>query len=248
MASLSGVAVADIRAAVEEPANPWFTWSYVRDNWGDLQAALQQHVVLTVETIAIGLVIAFPLALLAHRYRWLAGPVLGATGVLYTVPSLALFAFLAPFTGLRQQTVLIGLVMYALLILVRNILAGLDGVPDDVREAARGMGYGRLRMLWRIEVPVALPAVMAGVRVATVSTVALVTVGVIVGYGGLGGLILRGFQNNFYRAEIVTASVLTIALGLAFDLLLALVTRLLMPWSRSTAGSARASRGLGVTA
>lgn len=219
--------------AAEEPANPWFTWDYVRDNSGDLRAALEDHIVLTVETIAISLLIAFPLAVLAHRYRRLAGPVLGLTGVLYTIPSLALFAFIAPYTGLTQRTVLIGLVMYALLILVRNILAGLEGVPPDVREAAQGMGYGRGRMLWRVEVPVALPAIMAGVRVATVSTVALVTVGVIVGYGGLGGLILRGFQNNFYRAEIVTASALTVALGLTLDLLLAGTTRLFTPWARN---------------
>jgi osmoprotectant transport system permease protein len=219
--------------AAEEPANPWFTWSYVRDNWGDLQEALEQHVLLTVETVVIGVVVAFPLAVLAHRFRWLAGPVLGVSGVLYTIPSLALFAFLAPYTGLRQETVLIGLVLYALLILIRNILAGLEAVPPDVREAAEGMGYGGARMLWRVELPVALPAIMAGVRIATVSTVALVTVGVIVGYGGLGGLILRGFQNNFYRAEILTASLLTVALGLTFDLLLAGVTRLMTPWARS---------------
>ena len=247
MASLSGASALHHGAsqrivAADEPANPWFTWDYVRDNSGDLQAALQQHVVLTVETIVIGLVIAFPLAILAHRYRVLAAPVLATTGALYTIPSLALFAFLTPYTGLSQRTVLIGLVMYALLILVRNILAGLEGVPPDVREAAEGMGYGRSRMLWRIELPVALPAVMAGVRVATVSTVALVTVGVIVGYGGLGGLMLRGFQNNFYRAEIVTASVLTIALGLAFDVLLALATRAVTPWSRTA--SRRSVRAL----
>jgi osmoprotectant transport system permease protein len=221
--------------AAEEPANPWFTWDYVRDNSADLQDALQEHIVLTVETIAIGLLVAFPLAILAHRYRRLAGPVLGISGVLYTIPSLALFAFIAPYTGLTQRTVLIGLVMYALLILVRNILTGLEGVPPDVREAAQGMGYGRARMLWSVELPVAMPAIMAGVRVATVSTVALVTVGVIVGYGGLGGLILRGFQNNFYRAEIVTASVLTVLLGLTFDLLLAGATRVLTPWARSRA-------------
>ncbi|HEU4946313.1 MAG TPA: ABC transporter permease [Kribbella sp.] len=233
MASLSGASAMHRALAAEEPANPWFTWDYVRDNSGDLRAALEDHIVLTVETIAISVLIAFPLAVLAHRYRRLAGPVLGLTGVLYTIPSLALFAFIAPYTGLTQRTVLIGLVMYALLILVRNILAGLEGVPPDVREAAQGMGYGRGRMLWRVEVPVALPAIMAGVRVATVSTVALVTVGVIVGYGGLGGLILRGFQNNFYRAEIVTASVLTVALGLTLDLLLAGTTRLLTPWARN---------------
>lgn len=232
MPSLASAASAHLLAA-DAPPNPWFTWQYVQDNKDAILTALQQHVTLTVETIAIALVISFPLALLAYRYKRLAGPVLGLTGVLYTIPSLALFAFLAPITGISSQTVLLGLVMYALLILVRNILVGLEGVPDDVREAAQGMGYSRIRMLWKVELPIALPAVMAGVRVATVSTVALVTVGVIVGYGGLGTLILAGFQNNFYRAEIVTASLLTVALGLTADLLLAGVTRLLTPWSRS---------------
>jgi osmoprotectant transport system permease protein len=218
--------------AADEPANPWFTWQYVRDNPGDLQHYLQQHLIMTVESVVIAMVISFPLALLAFRFRWLATPLLGLTGVLYTVPSLALFAFIYPFTGLKQRTVVVGLVIYALLVLVRNTLAGLDGVPDDVREAARGMGYGRGRLLWKVELPVALPTIMAGVRVATVSTVALVTVGVIVGNGGLGQLIFRGF-NSDYHAEIVTASLLTVALGLALDVLLALATRALMPWSRS---------------
>jgi osmoprotectant transport system permease protein len=218
--------------AADEPANPWFSWQYVQDNSADLQHYLQQHLIMTVESVAIAMVLAFPLALLAFRFRWLATPLLGITGVLYTIPSLALFAFIYPFTGLKQRTVVVGLVMYALLVLVRNTLAGLDGVPGDVREAARGMGYGRGRMLWKVELPVALPTIMAGVRVATVSTVALATVGVIVGNGGLGQLIFRGF-NSDYHAEIVTASLLTIALGLALDVLLALATRALMPWSRS---------------
>jgi osmoprotectant transport system permease protein len=204
----------------------------VQDNSGDIQRYLEQHIVLTLEAVVIAMLIAFPLALLAFRFRWLVTPLLGATGILYTIPSLALFAFIYPFTGLKPTTVLVGLVIYALLVLVRNTIAGLDGVPADVREAARGMGYGRVRMLWKVELPVALPTIMAGVRVATVSTVALVTVGVIVGEGGLGQLIFRGF-NSDYRAEIMTASLLTIALGLALDLLLALATRLLMPWSRS---------------
>jgi len=234
---LSGLAAVRSVSTSDAADNPWFSWDYVQDNWADLQKALVDHVLLTVETVAIGLVVAFPLAILAHRVRWLAGPVLGLAGVLYTIPSLALFAFLAPLDafGLKRHTVLFGLVLYALLVLVRNILTGLEGVPSDVREAAQGMGYGRSRLLWRVEVPVALPAIMAGVRVATVSTVALVTVGVVLGYGGLGGLILRGFQNNFYRAEIFTASLLTVALGLAFDALLAGATRLMTPWSRRRA-------------
>ena len=234
MSFLSGASIASSVSAVPQAANPWFSWDYVRDNQGDLQKAFVDHVLLTVETVVVALLIAFPLAILAHRYRRLAGPVLGLTGVLYTIPSLALFAFIAPLDafGLNRRTVLFGLVIYALLALVRNILAGLEGVPPEVRESAQGMGYSRSRMLWQVEVPVALPAIMAGVRVATVSTVALVTVGVVVGYGGFGELILRGFQNNFYRAEIVTASVLTVALGLAFDVLLAGATRLMTPWAR----------------
>lgn len=224
-----------LRAATDEAPNPWFSWSYVRDNAHDILSATQQHVTLTVETILVGLLVAVPLALLARRFRWLQTPILGVSGVLYTIPSLALFAFLAPVTGLTQRTVLIGLVVYALLILIRNTLTGLDGVPADVREAAVGMGYGPTRMFWEVELPLALPAIMAGVRVATVSTIALMTVGSIVGYGGLGNLILQGFQNNFYRAQIVTASLLVVALGLLADLLLALATRALTPWSRGRA-------------
>src|SRR5919206_3133311 len=127
-----------------------------------------------------------------------------STVVVYTIPSLALFAFIFPFTGLSSATVLIGLVAYSLVVLVRNFLAGLQGVPDDVREAARGMGYGPLRLLLQVDLPLALPAFMAGLRIATVSTVALATVGVLVGHGGLGQLIVGGFNANFYRAEIVT--------------------------------------------
>jgi osmoprotectant transport system permease protein len=218
--------------AAEQPANPWFSWQYVKDNSADLQRYFEQHVVLTVEAVLIGMLIAFPLALLAFRFRWLATPLLGATGILYTIPSLALFAFIYPVTGLKQTTVLIGLVMYALLVLVRNTLAGLDGVPDDVREAARGMGYGPARLFWQVELPLALPSFMAGIRVATVSTVALVTVGVIVGHGGLGQLITGGFNANFYRAEIVTGAAGCVLLALVADLLLAGAERVLTPWAR----------------
>lgn len=222
--------------AQSDVPNPWFSWDYVQDNRTDLLAALEQHVTLTVQAVLLGVAVALPLALTARRWRWLAGPILGVTGVLYTIPSLALFAFLAPFTGLTSsRTILVGLVIYALLVLVRNFVAGLDGVPEDVRESARGMGYGSAAMFWRIELPIALPAIMAGVRIATVTTVALVTVGIVNGNGGLGQLIIRGFNNNFYRAEIVTATLLTLALGVTADLLLTLATRAMSPWSRRRA-------------
>jgi osmoprotectant transport system permease protein len=187
---------------------------------------------LTVETVLIAVLVAFPLALLARRFRSLATPVLGLSGVLYTIPSVAMFAFLEPYVGLNERTVLVGLVLYALVVLVRNFLVGLQGVPADVREAAHGMGYGPARMLWRVELPIAMPAMMAGVRIATVSTVALVTVGVVVGNGGLGQIIFEGFNNNFYRAEIVTGSALCVALALLADALLAGAARVMTPWSR----------------
>ncbi|RKS75269.1 osmoprotectant transport system permease protein [Motilibacter peucedani] len=212
--------------------NPWLDWGYVRDNRTDILTALEHHVTLTLETVVVATLVSVPLAMLARRFGVLRAPVIGLSGVVYTIPSLALFALLAPYTGIGSRTVLIGLVLYALLILVRNTLAGLDAVPDDVREAARGMGYGPLRVLLRVELPIAMPAVMAGIRLATVSTVALVTVGVVVGYGGLGQLILRGFNNNFYRAEILTNSLLCVALALVLDLLLLGVSRAVTPWAR----------------
>lgn len=225
MSSLDGIAAA--------AANPWFSWSYIRDNSDTILSHLREHVTLTVLAVLIALVIAVPLALLARRVRWLAGPIVGFSGVLYTLPSFALFALMAPFTGYtKARTVLIGLVLYALLVLVRNTLVGLDGVPADVREAARGMGYGAARMFWRIELPVALPAIMAGIRIATVSTIALVTVGVILGHGGLGQLLFEGFNNNFFHAEIATGAILCVGLALVADGLLFGLTRILSPWSR----------------
>lgn len=220
-------------SVLAEAANPWFDPSYVSDNWPTILRYLGEHVRLTLLAVVLGAVIALPLALLARRSRLLSGPVLGLSTVVYTIPSLAMFAFLAPFTGLTTTTVLIGLVAYSLVILVRNFLAGLLGVPTDVREAARGMGYGSVRLFVEVELPLALPAFMAGLRIATVSTVALATVGVIVGHGGLGQLIIGGFNANFYRAEIVTGAVGCLLLALAFDLLLAAAERLLTPWART---------------
>jgi osmoprotectant transport system permease protein len=218
--------------AADEPPNPWFSLQFARENTSEIIAALQEHVYLTVVAVLVACLVAFPLAVVAARSPRLATPLLGISGVIYTIPSLALFAILSPFTGATRTTVLIGLVLYALLVLLRNTLVGLQSVPDDVLDAARGMGYSRGRMLWQVELPVALPAIMAGVRIATVSTVALATVGVIVGYGGLGQLLLAGFQNNFYRAEIMTSTVLTVALALVLDLALLVVTRAFTPWAR----------------
>jgi osmoprotectant transport system permease protein len=228
-------AVAVLLAAEEAP-NPWFDAGYVIDNWGTILRYLGEHVRLTVGAVLLGVVIALPLALLARRNRWLAGGLLGLSTVIYTIPSLAMFAFVFPFTGLSATTVLIGLTAYSLVILLRNFLAGLQGVPADVRETARGMGYGPARMFVQVDLPLALPAFMAGLRIATVSTVALTTVGVLVGHGGLGQLIVGGFNANFYRAEIVTGTVGCVLLALVADVLLAGVERLLTPWRRVAVG------------
>lgn len=220
---------------LEEPGNPWFSWPYLRDNTETIMAALQEHVMLTAASVFIAAVIAVPLGVLAHRVRPLTGPILALSGVLYTVPSLALFALLAPFFDISVTTVLIGLVSYALLIIVRNTLTGLEQVAGDIVDAARGMGYGRLALLLRIELPLAVPGILTGLRIATVSTVAMVTVGFIVGHGGLGQLILGGFRNNFYKAEIFTGTVLCVALALVLDVALAGLGRLATPWSRGRA-------------
>jgi osmoprotectant transport system permease protein len=219
--------------AVDEAPNPWFDPSYVTENWDTILAYTGEHVRLTVLAVVIGAAIALPLALLARRSRYLAAPVLGLSTVVYTIPSLALFALLVPFTGLSSNTVLVGLVAYSLVILVRNFLAGLQGVPPDVREAARGMGLSGAQTLWRVELPLALPSFMAGLRIATVSTVALTTVGVLVGHGGLGQLITGGFAANYYRAEIVTGAVGCVLLALLADVLLAGAERALTPWARA---------------
>jgi osmoprotectant transport system permease protein len=226
-------AVAGPVLAADAAPNPWFDGSYVADNWDTIMGYLGEHVRLTIGAVLIGAAIALPLALLARRSPLLGGAVLGVSTVVYTIPSLAMFALIFPFTGLTATTVLVGLTAYSLVILVRNFLVGLQGVPADVQEAARGMGYGAVRRFWQIEFPLALPSFMAGLRIATVSTVALTTVGVLVGHGGLGQLITGGFNANFYRAEIVTGAVGCVLLALVADVLLATVERVLTPWTRA---------------
>jgi osmoprotectant transport system permease protein len=216
--------------------NPWFSWAYVRANADTIRALAIEHLSFTVEAVALAVVVGVPLAVLAYWVRPLTGVILASAGVLYTIPSLALFAFLAPVLGIGRLTVLIGLVLYALLLIVRNTLTGLSQVPPDVKEAASAMGYGRLSRLLRVELPLALPGLLTGVRLATVSTVALVTVGVVVGRGGLGQLIFGGFRNNFHKAEILTGAVLCIVLAVLLDLLLAGAGRMLTPWRRRRSG------------
>lgn len=212
--------------------NSWFCLSYLQDRHQDLASATLQHLGITAASVLLGVVLAIPLALLAHRYGRLEAGILGVATGLYTIPSLALFPLIVPFTGLSPLTVVIGLGLYSLTILVRNTLEGLRSVPDEVRESALGLGYSPGRMLLRVELPLALPVIMAGLRIATVSTVALTTVGAIVVYGGLGNLLATGVQEDF-KAQILAASVLCVVLAVALDLLLLGVQRVLTPWSRT---------------
>jgi len=179
----------------------------------------------------LGLVIAVPLGLVAWRSRLFRGPIFTFTGILYTIPSLALFSFLLPFTGLTILTAEIGLVGYTLLILVRNIVVGLNSVPDEVREAARGMGFRPLAELARVDLPLAIPGIMAGVRIATVTTIGLVTVTALIGEGGLGSLIYDGLLRDFHT-PLVVGTVLSVALAVVADLSLSGLQRLITPWAR----------------
>lgn len=217
--------------------NPWISWDYLVSNSDKLLVAGREHVWLTLSSVALALIVAFPLAVLVRRYRGLHPPVLALSGVLYTIPSLALISLLWPVFGLSPTTVIIALAVYALLVVLRNTVVGLDDVDPQVIDAARGMGMSERGMLWRVELPLALPTILAGIRIATVSTVGMVTVGALVGYGGFGSLILSGFIQNFWRAQIFTATVCCILLAVVFELLLHGVERLATPWARRRASS-----------
>jgi osmoprotectant transport system permease protein len=213
--------------------NRLFCPDWVRDNWADvLQPALLEHVKLTLIAVALGFVLALVGALVTHRYRLLEGPITVFSAVVYTIPSLALFQLLVPLTGLTVTTVEIALVGYTLLILFRNNLEGLRGVAPEVLEAARGMGYTRGQMLWRVELPLALPAIMAGLRVAFVSTIALATVAALVIPEGLGYPIFLALREAF-KTEILVAGALAVGLALLVDGLLVLLERVLTPWARA---------------
>lgn len=210
--------------------DPWVRWDWVSRHWDDIGAAVRQHLELTVLAVLIGLALSFPLALVARPRRRLKSAILAATGVLYAIPSLAALALLVPWTGLSRTTAEIALVSYTLLILVRNILVGLDGVDPDVREAAAGMGFtGRQRLL-RVELPLAAPAIVAGIRIATVTTIGLVTVTAVIGQGGLGQLILEGLIRDF-RTPLVVGSALSVLLAVVADISLALAQRRLTRWA-----------------
>jgi osmoprotectant transport system permease protein len=214
--------------------NDFFRWDWAIDHLDDVQVQLVEHLWLTVIAVGIGFAISFSLAILSYRYRFAYGPLLAISGLLYTIPSLALFALLVPFYGLSTLTAEIGLVSYTQLILIRNIVTGLHGVSEDVKDAARGMGYSQWQLLWRVELPLAVPSMVAGLRIATVTTIGLVTVTAVIGMGGLGKLILRGLTISFSTA-IVLGAVFSLLLAIVADLLLLLAERYLVPWARRRA-------------
>jgi osmoprotectant transport system permease protein len=214
--------------------NGTFCMDWFRDNWSDIFVpALGQHIKLTVIAIVIGFVLSAALALTSHLYHWFEGPTTFVTGLLYTIPSLALFQLLVPITGLTLLTAEIALVSYTLLILFRNMLEGLRGVPADVRDAARGMGLTDRQVLWKVELPMALPAIIAGLRIATVTIISLATVAAFVINEGLGKPIFDAIQSNAFKTEIFAAGGLAVAMALFADGALVLLQRRLTPWART---------------
>jgi osmoprotectant transport system permease protein len=217
-----------------ERANRLFCSDWVSRNWSTiLWPAVRQHIVLTLIAVAIGFLISTTLALIAYRQRWLEGPVLIVTSILYTIPSLALFELLEPSFGLSRTTAEIALVGYTLLILFRNTLTGLREVPAEVRDAAAGMGMGPMQSLVRVELPLAAPAIIAGLRIATVTTIALATIAALIDNEGLGVPILTAISNDVFKTELIAAGVLAVVLALGADALLVIAQRVLTPWTRA---------------
>jgi osmoprotectant transport system permease protein len=213
---------------------PLILWDWTFNHVPEIWQRVQEHLLLTGIAVSVGFVLAFALSLAIRQAPILYGPVTWVTGILYTIPSLALFSLLIPFTGLSILTAEIGLVSYTLLILVRNIVGGIRSVPSDVREAAIGMGYSPWQLLWRIELPLAMAVIIAGLRVAVVTTVGLVTVTGLIGQGGLGFLIVQGIQ-LFFATPLIIGAVLSIVLAVLLDGALVLIQRAVTPWTRHPA-------------
>ncbi len=229
-----GLAAAAEPSCYSRTVNDWVCGAYYTDRRSELVDATVQHLWITGGALVLAVAVAFPMALLARRVPRTETTVLGVSTGLYTVPSLALFPLLVPFTGLSPLTVILGLALYSLTILVRAMLDGLRSVPADVRESADGLGYSPTGRLLRVELPLALPVMLAGLRVAAVSTVALTTVGAIVSFGGLGNLLAQGVATNF-RAQLLAASALCVVIAVLLDAAIVLAQRVLTPWTRGVA-------------
>ena len=223
-------------AVLAQAANPIIRWEWLIEEWDQIQRALLEHLELTLYAMLLGSVVSAGLAALALRYRWTAGPINGLTAFLYTIPSVALFGILFPYFGLSRITAVLPLALYTLLILVTNIVAGFNAVAPEVREAADGMGMTPVRRVLRVELPLAAPYIIAGLRIAVVSTVGLVTVAAIVGQGGLGRLILDGLRRTFWTPMTIGAS-MSILLALVLDALILYAGRWVTPWDQRGRGA-----------
>jgi osmoprotectant transport system permease protein len=209
-----------------------FCPDWIADNWERYKTPFIEHLELTLISVAIGFVIAFTLALIAHRRRWLIPPVTQITGILYTLPSVAFFFLLLPLTGRGKTTAIIALVAYTLLIIFRNVITGLEGVPAEARDAGKGMGLTPRQLLWRVELPLALPEIMAGLRIAVTTTVGLASLVFLAGAGGLGAAI---FADTQFRSNVVVAGGLCVLLAIVLDLLVLVIQKVLTPWTRAAA-------------
>ncbi len=213
-------------------SNNGFCPDWIVDNFDRYVDPFFQHVFLTVVSVSIGFGISFALALLAYRRRWLINPITQVTGILYTIPSIAAFFLLLPITGRGDDTAIIALVAYVLLIIFRNVLTGLQNVPEDVKDAGRGMGLTDRQLLWRVEVPLALPEIMAGLRIAVTTTVGLAALAFFAAAGGLGQEI---FADIVFKSNVVVAGGLAVLLAAVLDGLILLVQRAITPWTRAVA-------------
>jgi osmoprotectant transport system permease protein len=212
---------------------PLFRLDWVLEHLDTLAQRIGEHLLVTVIAVVAGFVISFALALAVRRWPRIYGPILAVSGILYAIPSIALFVLFIPITGLSLLTVEIALVSYTLVILVRNIVTGLREVPPEVIEAARGMGYTDRQRLWRVELPIAMPIIVAGLRIATVTTIGLVTIATLIGMGGLGYLIVNiGIQRRFPTATL-TGVIVVVLLATVIDLGFQALQRRLTPWARA---------------
>ena len=216
---------------------PFIRVDWIADNLDAIAQRLGEHLIMVVASVAIGFVVSFALAMVARRWRGSYGPILAVTGTLYAIPSLALFVLFIPITGLTLTTGIVALVIYTLLILVRNIVVALDGVSPEVIESATGMGYSSGQRFWRVELPIALPVIVAGLRIATVTTIGLVTITTFIGLGGLGYLIINSGTQRFFPTSIYVGVALCVTLAVIADVGLGWIQRRLTPWARARSGT-----------
>ena len=231
--ALAAVEIRERGGACQENPKALFCFDWARDNLDRYETPTVQHLQLVLAAVALGFAIAFTLALLAHRRRWLQPPMLAATGVLYTIPSVAFFFLLLPLTGRGVDTAIIALTAYNLQIIYRNTLIGLANVPAPVLDAARGMGLTDRQLLWRVEVPLATPEIIAGLRIATVSTIAIATLAVFVSGWGLGDQIYKSLN---FPTGIIIGGGIAILMAIFFDAVLYVVQRMATPWTRGAQG------------